>query len=67
MFQTAKDVSREKKCAFSNTLEEEECEVQDDPDADEGHNVNDPVDDVDNDVEMVDQQLPEVGTKVRIR
>ncbi|KAG1807679.1 uncharacterized protein BJ212DRAFT_1303388 [Suillus subaureus] len=61
---TAKDVSRGKKRAFSNLLEEEEeCEVQDDPDADEGPNVDNPVDDVDNDVEMVDQQLPEVGTK----
>ncbi|KAG1867190.1 hypothetical protein DFJ58DRAFT_723879 [Suillus subalutaceus] len=61
---TAKDASRGKKCAFSDLLEEEEeCEVRDDPDADEGPNVNDPVEDVDNDVEMVDQQLPEVGTK----
>ncbi|KAG2052078.1 hypothetical protein BDR06DRAFT_973266 [Suillus hirtellus] len=61
---TAKDVSRGKKCAFSDLLEEEEeCEVQDDPDADEGPNVDDPVDDMDNDVKIVDQQLPEVGTK----
>ncbi|KAG2101878.1 uncharacterized protein F5147DRAFT_655191 [Suillus discolor] len=64
---TAKDASRGKKCAFSDSLEEEEeCKVQDDPDADEGPNVDDPVDDMDDDVKMVDQQLPEVGTKMSV-
>ncbi|KAG2368005.1 hypothetical protein BDR07DRAFT_1478599 [Suillus spraguei] len=58
----AKDASKGKKCAFSDSLEEEEeCKIQDDPDVDEGPNAEDPVDNMDDDVKMVYQQLPEVN------
>ncbi|KAG2050600.1 hypothetical protein BDR06DRAFT_1064338 [Suillus hirtellus] len=72
---TVKDAHKGKKRTFfnfldeeqeGNSLDEEEAKVEDNPDADyEGSEVEDVVN-IDDDVEMIDQQLPEVNTKMSV-